>query len=424
MLSENGPFIWQPGMLGPVENPWSWNRLTNVVWVEQPVGTGFSVGNATARNEEDVARQFLGFWKNFVDLYGLQGYKVYITGSSYSGMYCPYIASAMLDANDKTYYNMSGMMVFDGVYSLPPLLEDMVVAPFHDSWERVFNFNDTFKASIRSAAQQCGYTDYLKKYLVFPPTAGVQPAKLPGTFADDSSVPVPGCDLWNAVLIAAMTENPCFSVYEIFHRCPRPYDPLGFSDGTGFTPDGAGSAYFNRPDVKAAINAPTDHDWFFCNGLSPTGKPVFVHDTDTSLNSGPGSQPVLPNVIDKTKNVILGHGSRDFTIIADGTLLTIQNLTFGGKLGFQTRPSTPLIIPELSDDEQARIGLGYISGGGSGNVGIFHSERGLTYFYVEPAGHFLAMDTPEVAFRGLEVLLGRIEGFQSSKPFTVNMGAK
>jgi carboxypeptidase D len=48
------------------------------------VGTGFSQGTPTAKSEEDVAAQFLGFWKNFVDTFGMQGYKVYIAGESYA----------------------------------------------------------------------------------------------------------------------------------------------------------------------------------------------------------------------------------------------------------------------------------------------------------------------------------------------------
>jgi carboxypeptidase D len=84
-LQENGPFQWQYGTYKPVQNTWAWTNLTNVVWVEQPVGTGFSQGTPTAANEKDVAAQFLGFWKNFMDTFDLQNSKVYITGESYAG---------------------------------------------------------------------------------------------------------------------------------------------------------------------------------------------------------------------------------------------------------------------------------------------------------------------------------------------------
>lgn len=44
----------------------------------------------------------------------------------------------------------------------------------------------------------------------------------------------------------------------------------------------------------------------------------------------------------------------------------------------------------------------------------------MTYIAVAPAGHFLTMDAPAVAFRSMEVLLGRVEGFQSMVPFTID----
>lgn len=142
-----------------------------------------------------------------------------------------------------------------------------------------------------------------------------------------------------------MSTNPCFSVYTITQLCPIKYDPLGLADGTFYVPEGAGPVYFNRADVKAAINAPADKEWEFC-----TAEAVFIDGRDTSVVGGPGSQPVLPGVIDRTQNVILGHGSQDFVLISDGTLLTIQNLTFGGAMGFQERPVAPLYVPYHVND--------------------------------------------------------------------------
>jgi carboxypeptidase D len=89
---ENGPAIWQAGSYLPVPNTWTWVNLTNVVWVEQPVGTGYSRGTPNATSEIDVANQFRGFWKNFVDLFKLHDRKVYVTGESYGEWipdYCP-----------------------------------------------------------------------------------------------------------------------------------------------------------------------------------------------------------------------------------------------------------------------------------------------------------------------------------------------
>ena len=53
--------------------------MTNMLWVEQPVGTGFAQGKITAHNEVDVAKDFVGFFKNWETIFGIQNYKIYIT---------------------------------------------------------------------------------------------------------------------------------------------------------------------------------------------------------------------------------------------------------------------------------------------------------------------------------------------------------
>lgn len=57
----------------------------------------------------------MGFWKNFMDTFELTNRKVYISGESYAGMYVPYISGAMLDAEDKEYFDVNGIYVIDPV---------------------------------------------------------------------------------------------------------------------------------------------------------------------------------------------------------------------------------------------------------------------------------------------------------------------
>ena len=115
-----------------MQNPWTWVNLTNMVWVEQPVGTGFSQGNVTATDETDVAAQFLGFFKNFVDTFGLQNRKVYIAGESYAGYYVPYIADAMLNSNDTTYYDVESIMIYDPSTSTEAVQMQSMCFPIHN----------------------------------------------------------------------------------------------------------------------------------------------------------------------------------------------------------------------------------------------------------------------------------------------------
>lgn len=88
------------------------------------------------------------------------------------------------------------------------------------------------------------------------------------------------------------------------------------------------------------MHAPQNVEWSECSG------PVFVDDDDTSLDP---IQKVLPQVIEATNRVLVANGQLDLVVITDGTLLAIQNMTWGGILGFETEPTTPIVItlPDL-----------------------------------------------------------------------------
>ena len=117
LLQEHGPFLWQSGTYEPQPNPFSWTNLTNMVYVDQPVGTGLSPAApgapAMITNETEVARQFAGFWKNFMTTFNMTGRKVYLTGESYAGMYVPYIADYFITQNNTDYYNVAGIQIND-----------------------------------------------------------------------------------------------------------------------------------------------------------------------------------------------------------------------------------------------------------------------------------------------------------------------
>lgn len=406
LISENGPFSWKAGTWKPVRNEWSWHHASNVVWVDQPIGTGFSQGTVTATNTIDVARQFMGFWKNFVDTFSLQGYKIYIAGSSYSGQWSPYLASEMLDTKDDDYFDVAGVMVYDGVFGHLGIHQDIPLMRFTEKWNHVTAFNKSTMDQMRTIADKCGMDEYIDKYLKFPPP-GEQPTDIPGpiTFEGDY---IPECDHLTLRSIALSESNPCYSPYNVLVHCPRQWDVLGLGEGR-YESWAPGPIYFDRRDVKLAINAPADLDWRFC-----TKEPPFVDGVNTLYNVLPGSLPVLPGVIDRTKNVILGHGLLDFIALSEGTLLTIQNLTFGGQLGFQSPPELPLYVPSRPGS------MDFETHGSSGTLGRWHHERGLTYFETESAGHFVGRDAPSVALRAVEVLLGRVTDFSSQDPFTVS----
>lgn len=81
--------------------------------MDQPVGTGYSIGTPTATTEEETAEDFVKFFKNFETIFRIKNFKIYVTGESYAGRYISYISSAMLDQRDAEYFNLSGALLYD-----------------------------------------------------------------------------------------------------------------------------------------------------------------------------------------------------------------------------------------------------------------------------------------------------------------------
>lgn len=73
------------------------------------MGTGYSIGTPTATSQEETAQDFVKFFKNFQQIFGIKHFKIYVTGESYAGRYVPYISAAMLDEKDKKHFDLHGM---------------------------------------------------------------------------------------------------------------------------------------------------------------------------------------------------------------------------------------------------------------------------------------------------------------------------
>jgi len=150
------------------------------------------------------------------------------------------------------------------------------------------------------------------------------------------------------------------------------------------------------------MHAPLSVSWAECSG------PVFAP-RDTSLDP---IQYVLPRVIDFTSRVLISNADLDFVIITDGTLLSIQNMTWGGQLGFQSAPEKPIVItlPDLQY-AQAFAENGYGPGyeDPQGTMGVQHFERGLMWAETFLSGHMQPQFQPRSSYRHLQWLLGHIE---------------
>ncbi|KAL6304126.1 Alpha/Beta hydrolase protein [Sparassis latifolia] len=376
LLQENGPISWMYGQAKPTPNQYSWTNLSSILYVEQPVGTGFSQGEPNIKASDldyDLAVQLVGFMQQFLNVFSeLEGKNLYLTGESYAGMYVPYIANYIYENPSLLDLSLKGFWISDPSISWDVVQEEIPAVAFVNKYLNVFSFNQTFMDQLNAQAAQCGYTDYYEKYVTYPPTSLLP---LPG----DSVEFDPGCDVWDEIFNAAVIVNPAFNIYRIFDTYPILWDVLGFPGS--FPQTQVSPLYFNRDDVKRAIHAPMEVDWVECSNIN-----VF----SWGDASPPSAFSVLPNVIEKSERAVVVHGLADFILLSDGTRIAIQKASLGNGLqGFQTPIANDSFIVD-----------------GVGALGTSHTERGLTYYEVELSGHMVPQFSPVAALQIMEYLMG------------------
>lgn len=98
-----------------IYNDYAWNNNANVMFVDQPIGTGFSFTNKAQNmrtNEEQIAADFYKFLQGFYSKY--PEYKLsplYITGESFAGHYIPAIANYLFVNSD---IKIAGLAIGNG----------------------------------------------------------------------------------------------------------------------------------------------------------------------------------------------------------------------------------------------------------------------------------------------------------------------
>lgn len=127
-FSEHGPYrMNQDGDL--VRRPFAWTERFSVVYVDQPVGTGFSFTESNrgyARNMRDVGRDMLEFLEQFFTIFDhLSSNAFYIAGESYAGKYVPAVTAAIHRNADKLQVNINlqGIAMGNG-FTAPATMTD------------------------------------------------------------------------------------------------------------------------------------------------------------------------------------------------------------------------------------------------------------------------------------------------------------
>ncbi|KAM5353957.1 hypothetical protein ACJ41O_000607 [Fusarium nematophilum] len=102
LFQENGPCHFVGNDTEPRLNPNSWNEYANMLYIDQPIGSGFSVGSYDANSTIHASRQIWTFMQAFLDRFPQYRSREFgLFTQSYGGHYGPEFARFFLQKNDE-----------------------------------------------------------------------------------------------------------------------------------------------------------------------------------------------------------------------------------------------------------------------------------------------------------------------------------
>ncbi len=134
LFQENGPYRFNRTTLQLVRNPYSWNELSNVLYIDQPAGTGFSRARPgqECRDEVCIAKGLRVFLTKFVESRHpeLRGASLYLTGECYAGRYIPAFAAYLSKSEGISNFPLRLRGIMLGAPYTDHLLQETVSADF------------------------------------------------------------------------------------------------------------------------------------------------------------------------------------------------------------------------------------------------------------------------------------------------------
>lgn len=125
LLEIHGPFQSVYDSNGNVKaelNPHAWSKVANMLYIDNPVGAGFSYSNKYPSTEEEVADDLYEFLIQWFTLFPqFQSNAFFPFGESYAGKFVPRISKKIHDENPNAELkiNLVGLGIGDGFMSPP-----------------------------------------------------------------------------------------------------------------------------------------------------------------------------------------------------------------------------------------------------------------------------------------------------------------
>lgn len=386
----------------------TWARSTTLLFVEQPVGTGFSYGNAFPENERDVSGDLDQFLQNFYHVFpNLRRHAFFVTGESYAGMFVPSVArhihlenkkAIKLAEKEKQTNKKNGhekkidenAPTDDEIISGRRIIIPLAGASLGNGWieaetqgPAVIDYSwwhglidKPTRDALHTAWENCQILQSGEETMDHYENATLSFPFHPFTIQDD-------CGLMWGVLQGSGYPN----AYDVTTWDPN-VDQVTF----------ASEVFYNNPMVRKALHAPGDIVWHGCRqggGRRRLGGEDAPHQYARNFhrklymdNEKPVTVvPYIADLVNDGIPVIVYNGDRDMTTNMVGTELALNRMEWKG-----------------SGDAwlNAPRGLWMVGGHQAG----WSKEYGnLTFVTVYNSGHMVPYNVPEPAFDLLNRLL-------------------
>lgn len=368
---EIGPYRVRDG--GKLEyNDGSWDEFANLLFVDNPVGTGFSYVNTDSYIHElqEMADHFIIFLEKWFDIFPDYAHDdIYIAGESYAGQHIPYIAQAIIERNkvtSKEKWNLTGLLIGNGWIS--PVHQYQAYSKF------VYN-----EGLIRGGTPAADQVD----------KALANCLNVLGKPGAENSISINSCEnVLSSILSVTKNDQGCVNMYDIRLRDSYP------SCGMNWPPDlKTVTPYLRQPDVVAAlhINSGKRTGWSECSGA--------VSSNFRALNSKPSFQ-ILPGLLESGLPILLFSGAKDLICNHIGTEDMISDMVWSDGTGFETSPGEYAPKREWIFEKEV--------------AGYYQEARNLTYVLIYNSSHMVPFDysrrTRDMLDRFMGVDIGSIGG--------------
>ena len=102
----------------------SWQEAGDLLWIDQPVGTGWSYGEHIVTTLDEIGDEFLQFMLSFYEEHPVyKERELVLTGESFAGKYLSYSSKAILDYNDDSAnsfkFNLNNLILSNPLVDTP-----------------------------------------------------------------------------------------------------------------------------------------------------------------------------------------------------------------------------------------------------------------------------------------------------------------